>query len=277
MKSMDGAVARALEQVDADSWAELCAAVPREVAQTLKLSIERHGNVVSSFCLVNDAPLGNRAIAIGLGCDGQACSREQVFALKERFAATGMKNFALQLSPYAEPAELPQWLAEAGLVERGRWVKLLRGATAAPLLDSPVPVRRAEPGENLYFGQISAQGFGRPAIIAHWMGATVGFPRWHHYVAMIDGQPAGTAAMYVDGAHAWLGIGSTLPDFRARGVQSALIARRLAEGLALGVRYFVSETESRNVSCKNLLRAGFAVAYERPNFGLPLVEASGPA
>jgi GNAT superfamily N-acetyltransferase len=253
----------ALEQIDADSWEQLCRAVPTEVARAVQLSIERQGDVVISHCLVADAPLGNRAIALGLGAP---CTREQILALAARFKATGMRNFALQISPYARPAELEQWLAEAGLTPRGYTVKLVRDDASPPASSQDTRLVAAE--DKALFGEVSARGFERPPIIAHWMAATVGFPRWRHYLAFVDGQPAGAAAMYIDGDVAWLGIGSTLPEYRRQGVQQALISRRLADGVNLGIRHFVAETESFNTSCQNLMRAGFTCAYEHSNYGI---------
>ncbi len=257
----------ALERIDADSWEDLCAAVPKDLATLLKLSVHRQQDVVFTHCLVSDAPISNRAIGLGLG---QPVTRDQVLALTEKFIATGIKNFALQVSPYAGPAELEQWLSDAGLVIRSRSVKLLRDATPVPSIVGTVDVRRVSLADKDLFGDVSARGFGRPPVIAQWMGATVGFSRWRHYLAYIDGQPAGAAAMYIDGQTAWLGIGSTLPDFRCQGVQQALISQRLVDGRESGVRHFVAETESFNTSCQNLMRAGFECAYERPNYGIKL-------
>jgi len=258
---------QALEQIDADSWEELCSAVPADVAQTLQLSLRRQGSVVASKCLVADAPLGNRAIALGLG---EPADLETLKMWVDDFKASGLQNFALQISPYAQPPELAEWTETLGLIVRSHWVKLERGREPAPSMNGAIDVQLVGSEQRTLFGEVSAQGFGRPPIIAHWMGATVGWPRWRHYLAYIDEQPAGAAAIYIDGNYAWLGIGSTLPDYRQRGVQQALIARRLADGLAMGVEHFVSETESRNVSCGTLMRAGFTIAYERPNYGIPL-------
>lgn len=254
----------ALEQIDADSWEELCRAVPQDVARAVQLSVERLGDVVVSHCLVADVPLGNRAIALGLDTP---CTREQIQELAARFKATGMRNFALQISPYAKPAEMEQWLAEAGLTVRGYSVKLVRDNTPPP--DNHGDIRLVAMEDKALFGEVSARGFERPPIVAHWMASTVGFPRWRHYLAYINGQAAGAAAMYIDGDVAWMGIGSTLPESRRQGVQQSLIARRIADGVRLGVRYFVAETESFNLSCQNLMRAGFLCAYERPNYGKP--------
>lgn len=274
MEIKNAALQVALEQIDADSWEELCRAVPPELAATLQLSVERQGNVVVTRCLVNDSPLGNRALALGLGGN---CTAGQVADLARDFQSRGLKNFALKVSPYAQPPELNEWLAAAGLVVRGEWMKVVRdnAPLAPPRSAFDIYCLRAEDAE--LFGEVSARGFGRPPAVGRWMAATVGWPRWRHYVAFVGGQPAGAAAIYIDGVHAWLGIGSTVPEFRCRGVQGALIRRRLADGLARGVQYFVSETASRNGSYDNLLRAGFQLAYARPNYGLPLAdEAAAP-
>jgi hypothetical protein len=258
----------ALEQLDADSWEELARAVPTELAATLKLRLHREGSVVVSHFLASDAPIGNRAIALGLR---EPCTRGQILALAQRFIATGMKNFALQVSPYARPAALEDWLREAGLVRRGMSVKLVRDAAPVPL--PAHDVRLVDVRDKEVFGEVSARGFGRPPIIAPFMASTVGFANWRHFLAYVDGQPAGAAAMYIDGPYAWLGIGSTLPQFRRCGVQQALIVQRIAAGLDLGVKHFVAETESVNTSCGNLVRAGFQIAYERAHYGLPLATA----
>lgn len=274
MTVMNEALRIALERIDADSWVELCNAVPQELAKTLRLSVERIDNVVLSHCLVNDAPLGNRAMLIGLG---RECPPELIDDLVRRFQAHDLKNFALQISPFAAPQTLANWLASAGLVVRSRWPKLLRGKTLVQQRESRFTIRRIGVEEAALFGEVSARGFGRPPIVGGWMSSTVGFPRWHHYVAFQDGQPAAAAALYIDGIYAWLGIGSTLPEFRSKGAQAALIARRIADGLAQGVEYFISETESFNTSYQNLVRAGFECVYARPNYGIPLPLQESPS
>lgn len=260
----------ALERIDADSWEELCGAVPADIAEKLQLTVRREGGAVFSRCVVSDSPLSNRTVALGMHELGR---RDQVFALVEHYRSCGLLNFALQISPYAGPAELERWLAEAGLAVRNRGVKLVRGDKPPLALPDRVEVRLLSIADKEEFGAVSARGFGRPPIVAHFMAATVAYPRWRHYLATIDGQAAGAATMYIDGKYAWLGMGSTLPDFRRQGVQQALIARRLADGLELGVRYFITETESVNTSCNNMMRLGFELAYERANYSPKLPSA----
>jgi len=107
------------------------------------------------------------------------------------------------------------------------------------------------------------------------MCATVGRPGWRHYMAWDGDTPAAVAALHVHGQVGWLGVAATLPAMRRRGAQGALMARRIRDGAALGCRWFVTETgqdrpDKPNPSFHNMMRTGFAVAYHRPNFMLPI-------
>jgi GNAT superfamily N-acetyltransferase len=90
-----------------------------------------------------------------------------------------------------------------------------------------------------------------------------------------DGETAvAGAALYVLGDAGWLGAASTLPSARGRGAQGALMARRIEDGRAFGCRWFVTETGEEtaahpNPSLRNMMRAGFRVAYHRENFMPP--------
>jgi hypothetical protein len=82
------------------------------------------------------------------------------------------------------------------------------------------------------------------------------------------------SALFVTGALGWLGVAATLPASRRRGAQEALIAARIRHAAALGCTRLVTETGERteerpSVSYRNILRAGFAEAYLRPNLVSP--------
>jgi ribosomal protein S18 acetylase RimI-like enzyme len=56
---------------------------------------------------------------------------------------------------------------------------------------------------------------------------------------------------------------ATLPEFRRRGVQSALIARRMHEAALAGCEYAVVSTQPGSGSQRNMERRGFRVAYTK--------------
>ncbi len=76
-------------------------------------------------------------------------------------------------------------------------------------------------------------------------------------------KPIGVGGLISMGDVGYLGWAGTDPACRGRGVQSALIAARVARAAELGLRWCVSETNTAvKTSLRNLLRAGFVVAGE---------------
>lgn len=68
------------------------------------------------------------------------------------------------------------------------------------------------------------------AAMAPWPGP----PAWHRYTAFVDGVPAGEALLVRLDDVAYLAEASTVPTFRRRGIQRALIARRIEDARADG-------------------------------------------
>jgi GNAT superfamily N-acetyltransferase len=82
-----------------------------------------------------------------------------------------------------------------------------------------------------------------------------------NYIARIDGEAAGTALLYIADGRALLGGMATLPAYRGRGLQGALIRHRVARASELGCHLVVSTTIPANRSGLNLQRHGFAIAF----------------
>lgn len=89
------------------------------------------------------------------------------------------------------------------------------------------------------------------------------------FLALVDGHPAGTGELFVSNGVGWLSADATLPQFRGRGVQTALQSHRLTAARASGCEFAVSESLPGGVSQRNMQRHGFEVAYTRPTFVAP--------
>ncbi len=103
------------------------------------------------------------------------------------------------------------------------------------------------------------RNFGR--ISANARGA---FP----YIAEIDGKAAGTGSLLIYDDVALLAGASTLPEFRRRGAQSALLTDRLNFAADLGCRYAMIVAAPGSQSQKNAQRNGFQIAYTRTKWQL---------
>jgi ribosomal protein S18 acetylase RimI-like enzyme len=83
------------------------------------------------------------------------------------------------------------------------------------------------------------------------------------YVAVVDGEVAAGGSMRLFEGVAQLCGAATLPRFRRRGLQTAMLHTRLREAAAAGCDLAVVTTEPGSKSQQNAHRAGFALLYSR--------------
>jgi GNAT superfamily N-acetyltransferase len=83
------------------------------------------------------------------------------------------------------------------------------------------------------------------------------------YLALRDGVVAGGGGMRVTDGVAQLVGAATAPEHRRRGVQSALLARRLADAATAGCDIAVVTTAPGSKSQQNVQRQGFHLLYTR--------------
>jgi GNAT superfamily N-acetyltransferase len=179
--------------------------------------------------------------------------------------------------------ETPWWVSDShglgpDLEERGfvcdyGWMKFLRGVGPREA-HSDLRVLRVGPDRAGDFAAVVVGGFTMPEWTAPLAANVVGRPGWSCYVAYEGEAPAGAGALFVLGTVGWLGFGATLPEFRGRGAQSAILAARIEDARVQGCSTVVTETgaleEGRpSSSYRNILRAGFREAGVRPNYRAP--------
>lgn len=186
--------------------------------------------------------------------------------LLEFYGAT-QQSFWIHTAPYTS-VEVTDALITAGFrIER----------YAATLLATPVPSARphnpdvviTRVGKN----QINAfldtlnSGFGSPPDVLDTLRKKQRFwsdvPSWRLFLAQIDGVPAGAAVLSVHEDAAYLAAASVLPAFRGRGVQSALLAARLAQAQALNCGTVCCGAEWGSQSHRNIQRAGLELSHIR--------------
>lgn len=137
-------------------------------------------------------------------------------------------------------------IAPSGLEELPLWLDAVVGGFAVP--DEQ--------------GVASHEEFAREAIerVMGDLAATEGFVR---YLARRQGEAAGGASMRLADGIAQLCGAATLPAHRRRGVQSSLLAARLAAAAAAGCELAVVTTAPGSKSQQNVARSGFELLYAR--------------
>jgi len=83
------------------------------------------------------------------------------------------------------------------------------------------------------------------------------------YLALRDGVPAGAASMHITDGVAQLTGAATVPAHRRHGIQTALLAARLADAARAGCDIAVVTTQPGSKSQQNVQRQGFDLLYTR--------------
>jgi len=259
-----------LEAIERQACRDIFASAPAGWAASAGLRHERLGS--GDLFLLAAVPIGHFNRLVGLGVEVPA-SEAMLDTALARFAAAGIDEYFVQLSPGAQPAALPGWLAARGLVPHRRaWAKLWRGDSPPPTMSATFRIAEVGPDRAADFALAACEGLGLPPALRPWRAALVGRPGWRTYVAYDAGVPAASGALYCRERVAWLGVGATIPAHRRHGIQGALISRRIADAIAAGCRDIVSETGEPvrgepSPAYANMLRNGFQIVYSRPNYG----------
>lgn len=176
--------------------------------------------------------------------------------------------------------DAPWWISDSNglgpeLEERGfehdyGWMKFTRG-TAPRQAQSDLRVVRIGEEAAADFAGVVVGGFGMPEWTGPLAANVVGRTGWSCFVAYDGGRPAAAGALYIHEGVGWLGLGATLPEFRGRGGQSAILATRIEEARRLGCTGLTTETgelqdDRPSSSYRNITRAGFREAGSRANF-----------
>jgi hypothetical protein len=88
-------------------------------------------------------------------------------------------------------------------------------------------------------------------------------PGWSLYLARINGTPAAAATLFVENGVAYLADAATAPVMRNRGLQTALLKRRVSDACAAGTDVVFSGAAPFSTSHRNMERIGLCVQFVR--------------
>ena len=188
---------------------------------------------------------------------------ERVAEIAGRYRERGVRAW-FEPAPCAGFDELAGALHAVGAGQVGFHTVVYGAASGRPLA-SIVDIDSTPEPE--LFADVLLRGHGVPegarvrdrASVARWAELDA----WRLYLARIDGEPAGAALLSLDADLGYLANASTLPEYRRRGVQTALIARRIEDAARAGCDAACSGAAFGSPSQRNLQRAGLQVAYTK--------------
>lgn len=259
---MDLLLARRLEMAEAEA-ARACADAILKLNPDANVASESIAGGIAVFT-GKDSPITQ---AVGVGLHGPV-SEENLARITRFFHSRGATS-ALEVCPLAG-IPFYELLAKRGyqLLEVSN--VLVRSISPLDHFPAPPPhltIRPAAPSEADLWTRTVAAGFAEHFPVTDaLLDVMNAFSQRSHavtYLAFIDNQTAGGAVVSKHEGVAGLFGASTLPAFRRRGIQSALLSARLGWARSQGCDVAVSIAIPGSDSQHNIERLGFQVAYTR--------------
>jgi GNAT superfamily N-acetyltransferase len=213
---------------------------------------------------------------IGLGLDGPV-DLEALEAIEQEWRARD-EAVRIELSILADPT-IPVVLSERGYHVHGCENVLARPLDGDLAIDDPqgITIERLRKEDERTWIDIAVTAFthldgtgsttddsSQMAAVEGVMSDFLAAPGLLPYLARLDGRPVGEGALCLAGDNIALLAGAgTLPDARGRGVQKALLRRRLADARESGADLAVVVTAPGTRSQENVMRRGFILLYTR--------------
>ncbi len=268
------AEAAAIEAVEARAWADLVAACPPRHAARIGLAARWAGPVLVVQCPGGgfDRGLFNRPIGLGVL---EPATRAAVAGIAAGLEAAGATRSMLVSQPQCTPAAYPEWLADLGLEPAGSWDRVVRdgrplpaatdGADSREVAVSLVGPETVEEWSELLVGVYRVDA-------GPWLRALHDRPGWRHYLAREEGRPVAARSMYLPapGEIGFLAVDGPVPGVMTadHGPDAAILARIVADGLALGAAGFAADIEAPSPArdtpaYTTFARLGFRIPYTR--------------
>lgn len=224
---------------------------------------------------VAQAGVFNRILGLGVA---QPADASVVADLSQQYRRLGC-GMAVDVVPELLDAETAAELRRLRIRRSVMAAVLLRRTAQAPgMPELAAPGGAGEPQVIAATGAaretvaaLCAQVFEVPDTVREVLAQLSPAEGWRHWLALIDGQPAGAALSFIHQRRGWFGWAATLPQFRGRGVKGALDNARIAHAQALECEFISSDTATGTAlrpdhSLLSLLRRGFETAYLRATY-----------
>jgi GNAT superfamily N-acetyltransferase len=207
--------------------------------------------------------------AVGLGLQGPVSPEE--FNQLEEFYFSRNEPVRVETCPMADPTLFELYK------EHHYHVSEFSNVMVRPVHDSPLPalpagleIRLANKDELDLWVMTVAQGFAENYPVTHEILSVMKMfalgKNTECYLASFEGRIAGGATLALRGRIAGLFGASTLPEFRQRGVQTALLHTRLRRAAEVGCDLAMSLAQPGSHSQRNITRLGFQTLYTRVKF-----------
>lgn len=258
-------LARRVESAEAQAAVE-CAEALGRFRPASGAAVRRVAGGFAVYC-GKDSPITQ---AVGMGLDGPV-SGEEFDRLEEFYRSRG-EPVRVETSPLADASFVEQFGPRGYRVTEFSNVMARQVSPDETCPEPPEGVTIEKIGKDQIdvWTETVAQGFAETYPVSQELLEVMKLfafgPKTECYLARVDGKIAGGGTLALHDGVAGLFGASTLPVARKRGVQTALLQRRLARASQAGSDLAVSIAQPGSISQRNIVQQGFRVLYTRVKF-----------
>jgi ribosomal protein S18 acetylase RimI-like enzyme len=207
--------------------------------------------------------LGSFSRVVGL----RAGHEEHIEGLVRWYRENSIKP-TFEMVPGHYHAHLGRELARLGFFQSGFHASLVAAKEDVGVAEDPSRVERVTTASALEDYLV--------AYVAGWKIATkdqaqfkanvrpwLEQPGWSLYLARLDDQPAAAATLFMHDRVGYLADATTAPAMRSRGLQTALLRRRMTDAVGAGADIVFSGAAPLSTSHRNMERVGLRLQFVR--------------
>jgi ribosomal protein S18 acetylase RimI-like enzyme len=222
------------------------------------------GTIVLRDPLERSTTLLNRVFGLGLR---QPATDAAIEALRGLYEPLGLP-WSVEVTPAAADAAMRATLKRHRLRRGLPTAVLAFDCDRIEASESAHTIRRVDGEAARAAAAVEAEVFGVSARLHGLLGEASTCSRFRQWVAVVDDLPVAACLTHLAEDTAWFGWSATLPAFRGRGIQSAMLVACARDARAQGCRWMTAETavgtdECPDASYRNLRRLGFRELYRR--------------
>ncbi|RTE11125.1 GNAT family N-acetyltransferase [Paenibacillus whitsoniae] len=259
---MNEELAKRIVQSETDYFTSRISSIGERNGNPEGVEIRKHGSTTAFYI---------RTMPWGLFNSVKGFSEEDADSLEEviRFYRDRNRTFQLDINPVSISPKLLEQLAVHGLYQTG-FHSVLYGRPSSELPELPASIRirpiESEADFDMY-AAIHCVGAGMEiAHKHHFINNNIGLlgrPGWKLYLAFWQNEPAAVAVMYTSGKIASLTLAATVPAYRRKGLQTALLQWRMHEAYKANCELVVAQASFGSSSQHNMQRVGMQLAWTR--------------
>ena len=178
------------------------------------------------------------------------------------------RSVQLEIVPTLVDQPFLKRLADAGLYVSGFHTSLYMSPCFFAKEDvQNIEIKELEKDQFLQYAAIHCKSFGMaengiPHIAAN-NAVLYDLPGWKFYLALVAGEPAAAAVMFIKGNSASLTFAATLPQYRGMGLHRQLLQKRINTAFEHNCEIIVGQCALNSQSHRNMEQIGMKIGYIR--------------